>query len=196
MLWGSRHSRCGASWTGNWVVGEHKQGTQAACRCFVDEGIVPLLRLYSGIKTKWTLFIPCALLSSSPYGWYPLYPSPTIQSVIFLFLFRFVKNKHCPFKCPASLPWEMLYLDLFLQTSQLHRKFQSGAKDGQEYKTLMAVPEQIGKKNRILTKCFIWKDLNLPPVFPGLADIMGSACLYEWFTEHLLAGFPLKKQQL
>lgn len=103
MLWGSRHSRCGASWTGNWVVGEHKQVTQAACRCFVDEGIVPLLRLYSGIKTKWTLFIPCALLSSSPYGWYPLYPSPTIQSVIFLFLFRFVKNKHCPFKCPAYL---------------------------------------------------------------------------------------------
>lgn len=77
----------------------------------------------------------------------------------------------------VPFPWEMLYLALFLQTSQLHRKFQSGAKDGQEYKTLTAVLEQIGKKNRILTKCFIWKDINLPPVFPGLADIMGSALL-------------------
>lgn len=32
------HSRCGASWTVNWVVGDPKQETQAARRCGVLGG--------------------------------------------------------------------------------------------------------------------------------------------------------------
>lgn len=45
-------------------------------------------------------------------------------------------------------PLEKSCLDLFLWALQLHRKIQPGAKDGQQYKILNAVPEPKEKKKK------------------------------------------------
>lgn len=198
MFWGSRHSRCGASWTGNWVVGEHKQETWAACRCVIDEGVVQLLRWYAAIETKGAWFIPCAPVLACPYAWHPLFPIPSHSLWSFCFFFILWKTSTV---LSNALPALSLGRSCTWTSSSRHcnyaESYSLGQKIDRNIKLPMLCQNKIKKiEKRILTKCFEWRDLNLPPVFPGLADIIGSACWYKWFREHLLAAFLLKKQHL
>lgn len=103
MFWGSGHSRCGASWTGNWVVGEDTQETRAACRCVGDEGIVQRLRRYAGRETTGTWFIPWASALTLPYAWHPLSPIPSHSLWSFCFFIILWKTSTVLSNAPPAL---------------------------------------------------------------------------------------------